>query len=116
MKAHHLFLYFLEEVFSHPQCYPQKFWKGSHFSSGDGDHGLIAVFSPGFFGVVGGGTGVRAKRWEKCLGLLTFFYYCLCAHSSPLGKEVKQERNLSARKKKTMRKREEGKKRKKSGE
>ena len=24
---------------------------------------------------------------------------CLCAHSSPLGKEVKQERNLSTRKK-----------------
>ena len=78
------------------------------------------MFSPGFFGVVGGGTGVRARRWEKCLGLLTFCYYCLCAHSSPLGKEVKQERNLSVRKKKkkkkTMRKREEGKKRKKSGE
>ena len=37
------------------------------FSSGDGDHGLIAVFSAGFFGVVlGGGTGVRARRWEKC--------------------------------------------------
>ena len=31
-------------------------------------------------------------------GLLTFCYYCLCTHSSPLGKEVKQERNLSGRK------------------
>ena len=39
------------------QCSPQKFWKGSHFSLGDGDHGLIAVFSPGFLGVVGGGGG-----------------------------------------------------------
>ena len=62
----------------------------------------------------GGGTGVRARRWEKCLGLLTFCYY-----SSPLGKEVKQERNLSGRKQKTKKnieKREEGKTRKKSGE
>ena len=46
--------------------------------------------------------------------------FSLCAHSSHLGKEVKQERNLRGRKKKektkTTRKREEGKKRKKSGE
>ena len=26
----------------------------------------VAVFSPGFFeGVVGGGAGIRARRWEK---------------------------------------------------
>ena len=24
------------------QCSPQKFWNGSHLSSGDGDHGHIA--------------------------------------------------------------------------
>ena len=32
--------------------------------------------------------------------------FSLCAHSSPLGKEVKQERNLRVRKKKTTKKRE----------
>ena len=91
--------------------------EGITFSSGDGDHGLIAVFSPRFFGVLQGGTGTRARRREKCYGLLSICYYCLCAHSSPLGKELKQESNLSARKtKKTMRKREVGKKRKKSGD
>ena len=27
---------------------------------------ICAVFSPGFFeGVVGGGAGIRAKRWDK---------------------------------------------------
>ena len=62
------------------------------------------MFSPRIFlssvggGGGGGGTGIRARRWEKCLGLLTFCYYCLCTHSSPLGKEVKQELNLSGRK------------------
>ena len=67
------------------------------------------MFSPGFFLVVGGGTGVRARRWEKCLGLLTFCYYCLCTHSSPLGKEVKQERNLGENKKqKTNNEKERG--------
>ena len=48
--------------------------------------------------------------------LLLLLLYLLCVHSSPLGKQVKQGRNLRARKKKTMRKREEGKSRKKSGE
>ena len=43
----------------------------------------------------GGGAGIMARRWEKCKGLFN-----LCVHSSPLGKEVKQERNLRARKKK----------------
>ena len=58
---------------------------------------MNVVFSPGFFeGIVGGGgAGIMASRWEKCYGLFT-----LCVHSSPLGKEVKQERNLRARKKK----------------
>ena len=37
----------------------------AHFSSGDGDHELIAVFSPGFFGVVVGGAGIKARRWEN---------------------------------------------------
>ena len=32
----------------------------------------------------------------------------LCVHSSPLGKEVKQERNLRARKKKQNKKKERG--------
>ena len=27
---------------------------------------MLSVFSPGFFGVVGGGAGVMARRWEKC--------------------------------------------------
>ena len=40
-----------------------------------------------------------ARRWEKCKGL-----FSLCVHSSPLGKEVKQERNLRARKKKQKQK------------
>ena len=35
-----------------------------------------------------------ARRWENVRD-----YYSLCVHSSPLGKEVKQERNLSERKK-----------------
>ena len=35
------------------------------FSSSDGDHGLIAVLSPGFFEGVLGGAGVRARRWEN---------------------------------------------------
>ena len=49
------------------------------------------------------------------LGRLAFCYYITlnsnCVHSSPLGKEMKQERNLRVRKKnktKTMRKRGEG--------
>ena len=54
------------------------------------------------------------------LGTTNLTLFSNCVHSSPLGKEVKQERNLRARKKKTktrtMRKREEGKRRKKSGE
>ena len=29
-------------------------------------HNMNAVLSPAFFGVVGGGAGVRARRWEKC--------------------------------------------------
>ena len=48
------------------------------------------------------------------LGTITLF--SLCVHSSPIGNEVKQERNLRVRKKKqknAMRKREEGKRRKK---
>ena len=53
-----------------------------------------------------------ARRWENVRD-----YCSLCVHSSLLGKEVKQERNLSERKKKKKtRKREEGKRRKKSGE
>ena len=32
-------------------------------------------------------------------GINVFSYYCLCAHSSPLGKEVKQERNLREKQK-----------------
>ena len=36
-----------------------------------------------------------ARRWENIRD-----YYSLCVHSSLLGKEVKQERNLYARKKK----------------
>ena len=83
------------------QCFPQKFWKGSHFSSGGGDHGLIAVFSPGYFGVVGGGGAGQAVK-QGGGNVITLF--SLCVHSSPLGKEVKQERNLRARKKKQKQK------------
>ena len=44
-----------------------------------------------------------ARRWENVRD-----YYSLCVHSSPLGKEVKQERNLSERKKKKKNKKEGG--------
>ena len=28
---------------------------------------IDSVFSPGYFeGVVGGGAGIRVRRWEKC--------------------------------------------------
>ena len=44
-------------------------------------------------------ASLTRRPWQcLSLGLLTFCYYCLCTHSSPLGKEVKQERNLSGRK------------------
>ena len=64
---------------------------------------MNAVFSPGFFeGIVGGGAGIMARRWETVRD-----YYSLCVHSSPLGKEVKQERNVCVRKKKKKKKKNE---------
>ena len=57
-----------------------------------------------------GGAGVRARGWEKCKGLLAFCYLLsLYVHSSPLGKELKQGRNLRARKKKTKERERRGK-------
>ena len=77
------------------------------------------MFSPGFFwssgwgggGGGGGGAGIRAsKEVGEMLGinnLLLLFTFCV--HSSPLGKEEKQERNLRVRKKnKTENEKERG--------
>ena len=83
-------------------------------SVGPGFDSVESLFFCFFFS--GGGAGIMTRRWEKCKGLFN-----LCVHSSPLGKEINQERNLRARKKfkgekektKRMRKREERKRRKK---
>ena len=63
----------------------------------DSVESFFFLFFPGGGGGGGGGVGagIMARRWEKCKGLFN-----LCVHSSPLGKEVNQERNLRARKKK----------------
>ena len=42
--------------------------------------------------------------------LLLLLLYLLCVHSSPLGKQVKQGRNLRARKKKNNEKKRRGEK------
>ena len=56
---------------------------------------MNAVFSPEFFeGIVGG-----QALWQGG-GRNVRDLFSLCVHSSPLGKEVKQERNLRVRKKK----------------
>ena len=57
--------------------------------------GFDSVESLFFCCIFPGGAGIMARRWEKCKGLFN-----LCVHSSPLGKEIKQERNLRAKKKK----------------
>ena len=49
----------------------------------------VAVFSPGLFeGIVEGGAGGRARRWEKSF-CYYYFVQLLFLYSSPFGKEVK---------------------------
>ena len=58
---------------------------------------------------MGGGGGGGGRHYGKEMGETFCCLFSLCVHSSPLGKEVEQERNVRARKKKiTMRKTEEG--------
>ena len=67
----------------------------------------VCLFSPGFKKKGNSGGG---RHYGKEVGETFCCLFSLCVHSSPLGKEVEQERNLRARKKKNnrMRKTEEG--------
>ena len=65
------------------------------------------VFSPGFFeGVVGGGAGIKGKEVGEMLGTINplLIYLAFMFIAAPLGKELKQERNLRRERKNTKQK------------
>ena len=61
------------------------------------------MFSPRFFGVVGGGTGVRERRWEKCYGLLRKKFKC----EKKKKKQRERERRGKRRRNQEIKKKEE---------
>ena len=61
---------------------------------------FISVLPRIFLRSSGGGAGMRAREVGEMLGTANLFLFSLCVRSSPLGKEVKQERNVRINKNK----------------